>query len=147
LLDARTLNTNVKVQMRMPMNTRIPDFDTPKLAEAIEALTPDEIDQLPYGVIGLDPQGVVRVYNKTEAQLSGRGSRPTNGKTFFTEVAPCMNNPHFKGLIEKARAAGTLDIRFSFVGDFADRNRELSVRVQSAKDGGTWICHHRPTSP
>jgi photoactive yellow protein len=125
------------------MSRPLPEFETPKLAEAIEALTADEIDRLPYGVIGLDPYGVVRVYNATEAQLSGRGSRPTHGKTFFAEVAPCMNNAHFKGLIEKARAAGTLDIRFSFIGDFADRNRELTVRVQSAKDGGTWICHKR----
>lgn len=120
-----------------------PDFDTPKLAEAIEALSPAELDQLPFGVIGLDPHGVVRVYSGTEARLSGRGTRPTLGKEFFVDVAPCMDNGYFKGRIEKARAAGTLDIRFSFVGDFSDRNRELTVRVQSAKDGGTWIFHKR----
>lgn len=123
--------------------TSLPDFEAPRLAELVENLTSDQIDQLPFGVIGLDPGGVVRIYSKTEAQLSGRGPRPTTGKVFFTDVAPCMNNPHFKGLIEKARAAGTLDIQFSFIGDFSDRTRELTVRVQSAKDGGTWIFHKR----
>lgn len=123
--------------------TALPDYEAPRLAEAIEQLTPDQIDQLPFGVIGLDLAGVVRVYSRTEAQLSGRGTRPTTGKAFFTDIAPCMNNPYFKGLIDKARAAGTLDIQFSFVGDFSDRNRELTVRVQSAKDGGTWIFHKR----
>jgi photoactive yellow protein len=125
----------------------LPDFNQAVLARAIESLTSDELDLLPFGVIGLDPAGVVRVYNKTEARLSGRKARPTQGLSFFTEIAPCMNNDYFKGRIEKARLAGTLDIAFTFVGDFNDRNRELSVRVQSAADGGLWIFHRRaPTS-
>ena len=119
------------------------DFDTPDLARRIEQLADDDIDRLPFGVIGLDPHDVVRVYSKTEAELSGRKKRPTHGKSFFTDVAPCMNTPFFKGRIDAARAAGTLDIRFTFVGDFADRNRELTVRIQSASDGGVWIFHHR----
>jgi photoactive yellow protein len=121
----------------------LPDFETPRLAEAVEALTQAQIDVLPFGVIGLDPQGVVRLYSKTEATMSGWGTRPTLVRDFFTDVAPCMNNDYFRGRIDKARAAGKLDIRFTFVGDFSDRNRELTVRVQSAKDGGTWIFHKR----
>jgi photoactive yellow protein len=128
------------------LDKTLPDFDTPTIAKAVEALSPDEINRLPYGVIGLDPQGVVQVFNSAEAQLSGYGNRPSHGKAFFTDVAPCMNNAYFKGLIDKARAAGSLDIRFSFIGDFADHNRELSVRVQSATDGGTWIFHQRPAA-
>jgi photoactive yellow protein len=121
----------------------LPEFDTPNLATQIEALTQAEIDLLPFGVIGLDTQGVVQTFNKAEASLSGYGSRPTHGKTFFTDIAPCMNNGYFKGRIEKARAAGKLDISFSFTGDFNDVDRELTVRVQSAKDGGIWIFIRR----
>jgi hypothetical protein len=55
-----------------------------------------------------------------------------------------MNNEYFKGRIDRARANGTLDIRFSFTGDFNDKDRELNVRVQSAADGGTWVFIHRP---
>jgi photoactive yellow protein len=124
----------------------LPDFDTPTIAKAVEALTLDEINRHPYGVIGRDPQGVVRLFNSTKAQLSGYGNRPSHGKAFFTDVAPCMNNGYFKGLIDQARAAGTLDIHFSFIGDFADRNRELTVRVQSATDGGTSIFLQRPAA-
>ena len=79
--------------------TAAPEFATPDLSEAIEALTPEQIDQLPYGVIRLDPQGVVSVYNSTEARLSGRGDRPTLGHVFFTDIAPCMDNDYFKGKI------------------------------------------------
>jgi photoactive yellow protein len=121
----------------------LPDFTIPKLAEAVEALTADEIDQLPFGVIGLDQQGVVRVYNKTEAQLSGYKSRPAQGLRFFVDVAPCMDNGYFKGRIDQAIKSGKLDIAFTFAGDFGDRDRELTVRVQAAKDGGIWIFHQR----
>jgi len=123
--------------------TQLPDFDTPLLARAVEQLTADQIDMLPFGVIGLDDQGVVRVFNRTEATLSGFGDRPSIGQLFFVDVAPCMNNGYFKGRIAKALAAGSLDISFSFVGDFSDRNRELHARVQSAQDGGSWIFLNR----
>ena len=121
----------------------LPEFDTKNLAEALEALTTDEIDQLPFGVIAIDPQGLVRVFSQAEAKLSGYGARPALGKAFFTDIAPCMDNSHFKGRIDKARSAGALSISFTFVGDFEDSNRELSVRVQSAKDGGAWIAIKR----
>jgi photoactive yellow protein len=120
------------------------DFDAPRLAEAIEHLTAAELDQLPFGVIGLDPEGKVRLYSRSEARLSGYRGKPPEGSLFFVDVAPCMNNSYFKGRIDKARQAGTLDIRFSFTGDFSDRGREMTVRVQSAKDGGCWIFMRRP---
>ena len=112
------------------------EFDTPRLAAAVEALSADAIDRLPFGVIGLDPSGKVRVYSKTEARQSGMKERPVLNRVFFLDVAPCMDNDYFKGRIERARAAGTLDIAFTFIGDFSDRNRQLSVPVQSAADGG-----------
>ncbi len=124
----------------------LPDFDTPNLAEAVEKMSTEQIDALPFGVIGLDPHDVVRVFNKSEALLSGFDVAPTHGRMYFVDVAPCMDNDYFKGRIDRARKAGTLDISFSFVGDFADREREISVRAQSAKDGGIWIFHKRESS-
>ncbi len=117
----------------------LPTFNTAHLADAVEALASDELDKLSFGVVRLDPQGVVRVYNRTRTEQSGRGMMPTKGLSYFADVAPCLDNGYFKGRIDKARAAGALDISFSFIGDFNDRNREISVRAQPAKDGGTWI--------
>lgn len=128
------------------MASSLPDFDTPKLAQAVEALTLEEIDQLPFGVIGLDAEETVRVYNSTEAKLSGYRDRPSRGKLFFVDVAPCMNNGYFKGRISKALQGGSLDVTFTFVGDFEDGDRELTVRAQAAKDGGIWIFHRREPS-
>jgi hypothetical protein len=54
-----------------------------------------------------------------------------------------MNNAAFRGRIERALAAGHLDITFSHTGDFDDKAKELTVRVQSATGGGCWIFMKR----
>ncbi len=38
-------------------------FDTPGLSDAIQSMSAADIDRLPFGVIGLDPDGLVRVFN------------------------------------------------------------------------------------
>ena len=122
----------------------LPSFDFPGLADAVQAMSTEQRDLLPFGVIGLDLKGMTRAYNKTEARRSGYKSRPALERDFFVTIAPCMNNSYFKGRIDDARRAGKLDIRFTFVGDFNDSERELTVRVQAAADGGTWIFIQRP---
>ena len=121
----------------------LPAFDTPKLAAAIETLTQEELDRLPFGVTGLDAQNLVIVRNRFENESSGYGERIAVGRLYFFDVAPCLNTVEFKGRIDKARQEGALDIRFSFVGDFSASDRELTVRAQSGKDGGCWIFIQR----
>ncbi|WP_431267220.1 hypothetical protein [Dankookia sp. P2] len=118
----------------------LPRFETPQLAKALEAVPEAMLDQLPFGAIRVDAAGIVRVYSGAERRLSGSGERPRLGLDFFAGVAPCMNNPRFRGRIEAALAAGRLDLGFGWTGDFADAARSLRVRVQSANGGGYWIC-------
>jgi photoactive yellow protein len=125
------------------MPKALPDFHAPDLARVVERMVPEAVDALPFGAIRLDRDGHVVFYSRAERELSGIGTRPTLGRNFFLDIAPCMDNPAFRGRIESARAAGTLDIAFSHVGDFSDRSRELDVRVQSAADQGIWIFLQR----
>jgi photoactive yellow protein len=118
----------------------LPSFDTPQLAAAIEALPEAMLDRLPFGAIRMDSDGIVQVYSGAERRLSGLGERPRLGLDFFTGVAPCMDNPRFRGRIEKVLAEGRLDLEFGWAGDFADETRSLRVRIQSAAAGGYWIC-------
>ncbi len=120
-----------------------PGFDDPNLATVLATLPATEIDTIPFGVIRLDPKGVVRIYNAAERGLSGSGSLPRLGLSFFTEVAPCMNHEGFRGRIERALAAGHLDVEFGWTGDFSDAERSFRVRAQSAEDGGCWIFVQR----
>ncbi len=116
------------------------DFDTGRLAEAMQRMRPEEVNALPFGAIRLDAAGTVTYYSETERRQSGY-SEAAIGRTFFTEMAPCLDNPQFRGRIEQALARGTLDIAFDYIADFPSgaRGVEVRVRVQSAGDGGCWI--------
>ena len=120
----------------------LPSFETRKIAEAIEARTPDQIDELTFGVVKLDSFDLVRLRNSAENKMFPQKSSILE-RLFFVDVAPCLNNDYFKGRIEKARRGGTLDITFNYVSDFSDSEQELTVRAQSAKDGGVWIFIQR----
>lgn len=124
-------------------HTNIPDFDDADLAQAVQRLPPEVVDSLPFGAIRLDADGVVQFYSKAEQRLSGYGPRPALGRSFFTEIAPCMDKPNYRGRIERAAAQGRLDIEFGWTGDFSDARRDLRVRVQSAVGGGCWIFMQR----
>ncbi len=121
----------------------IPAFESADLARRVEALTADERDALPYGVVKLDSAGVVEIYNSTEARASGRKQRPAVGLDFFAEVAPCMAKPEMRGRVEQARARGSVDIEIGWIGDFDDPNGEIQIRVLSASDGGLWLFMNR----
>jgi photoactive yellow protein len=126
--------------MELIMNTQSQiTFDMAGLANAVERLPADAVDALPFGSVRLDPQGLVTFYSAAEAKLSGYGARPALGRSFFAEMAPCMDTSMFRGRIERAKAAGKYDLEFGWIGDFSDRLRQLQVRVQPASDGGCWI--------
>ncbi|MES2710881.1 MAG: hypothetical protein V4653_04825 [Pseudomonadota bacterium] len=122
---------------------RVPTFDQPDLALAVESLPPDALDTLDFGAIRLDDGGTVLIYNLTERRLSGSGDLPRLGLEFFATVAPCMNQAGFRGRIDRALESGKLDLEFSWTGDFSDRLRQITVRVQSATGGGYWIFMRR----
>ncbi|WP_010218148.1 PAS domain-containing protein [Sphingomonas sp. PAMC 26621] len=66
-------------------------FDDIEIA-ALAALPPEVRDGLPYGVVGLDPAGLVVVYSAAEARMAGLDRESVVGMPFFDAVAQCMNN-------------------------------------------------------
>ncbi len=115
-----------------------PDFLDPNLAVTIEKLSPEVVDALLFGAIRLNEQGTVQFYSESERRLSGY-TETTLGRSFFAEIAPCMDDVNFRGRIDNALRAGKVNISFTHVGDFDDATKVLDVRVQSASDGGCWI--------
>ena len=122
--------------------TSPPDFDAPRLADAVERLPPEALDALPFGAIRLDAAGVVRLFGGAEPRLSGLREEVL-GRIFLAEIAPLMELGGLRGRIERALTNGRLDIAFEQVGDVDDETRELRVRLQSASGGGCWIFVRR----
>ncbi|MFC7477684.1 PAS domain-containing protein [Dankookia sp. GCM10030260] len=119
------------------------DFAAPDLATRVESLPPGAVDRLPFGAVRLDAAGRVLVYSQAEARLSGYGDRPAVGLDFFAEIAPCMDQPGFRGRLAAGLASGRVQAHFTWIGDFADRERMLEVRLQGIPGGGCWIFLRR----
>lgn len=58
----------------------------------LAAMAASEIDRLPFGVIGLDHEGLAVIYNLTEQRMAGLAPERVIGAAFFDTIAQCMNN-------------------------------------------------------
>lgn len=60
--------------------------------DELGAMTETALDDLVFGVIGIDRSGVARLYNASESRLAGLARSAVIGLPFFEAVAQCMNN-------------------------------------------------------
>ena len=67
-------------------------FDDVAIADMLGTLNEAALDELPFGVVGLDGENVVELYNAHEERSSGLSRDIVVGRHFFFDVAPCMNN-------------------------------------------------------
>ena len=103
-------------------------------------LTREDVDQLDHGAIKLDDDGTILLYNRYESQLSGLDPSATEGKKFFTQVAPCTNNRLFYGKFQEGIEDDELDVEFNYT--FTYRMRPTLVRIMLRRDpasAATWI--------
>ena len=100
--------------------------------EGFEALTDEELDALPFGVIALDEQGRIARYNLTEARFARLDPRQVVGRSFFGEVARCTATPEFQGRFEalKAESVPTV-VRFEFVFAFRFGAQKVDIELGS----------------
>ena len=67
------------------------DFESITITD-LDNLGREQSDRLPFGVVGLSPEGLVEVYNRTESNLAGLPFEAVLGTHFFANTAQCMNN-------------------------------------------------------
>ncbi|MEJ7729071.1 MAG: ATP-binding protein [Polyangiaceae bacterium] len=98
----------------------------------------DLFDSLPVGVVVLDQQGKVVVYNTAEEKLAGRPRSRVLGRDFFGTVAPCMDVRELGGAFREriGRQRVDVNIEFSFPFPFLDQPRDVRVRMQSFEARG-----------
>ena len=104
-------------------------FDDPSLLTRLDPLLDSDLDELNFGVIGFDAQGVVRRYNAHELEVAGLSNSRVLGHALFTLVAPCMNNYLVAQRFEDAAAEGTeLDATIDYI--LTLRMRPIKVRLR-----------------
>lgn len=108
--------------------------------EAIDTMSPAELDGLPYGMIQLDRTGRILNYNAVESKLASLRKEDAIGKQFFTEVAPCTRVQEFHGRFTEGVIRESLDTSFRFHFAFKQSPRDVTVRMLYSKRTRTvWV--------
>ena len=110
-------------------STPVPAFDAPDLLGTLASLPDPALDDLDFGVIGFDADGIVRRYNAFESKAAGLSVSRVVGLDLFNVVAACMNNYLVAQRFEDAAAEGsTLDDTIDYV--LTLRMRPVKVRLR-----------------
>jgi photoactive yellow protein len=107
-------------------------------------MTPAQIDELDFGVVKVDDQGVIQVYNTYESELGKVSPMVAIGKNFFTEIAPCTNNRLFFGRFQDGVKKGQLNLSMPYT--FTYKMRPTNVTIQMYRDEATktnWVLVER----
>jgi len=67
-------------------------FSAPDAFAQLNDLEHAQLDALEFGVVRMNPDGIVLAYNQGESQITGVEPNQAIGKHFFTQVAPCTDN-------------------------------------------------------
>ncbi len=124
------------------MPRAVVDFDAADLAAQVEALSDCERDALPFGLILLDPEGVVRFYSATEARYSEYPGEKV-GRNFFDMAKRNIKDELWRTIRRALESGQLVDLEFGWAGDNRDPKRQFRLRVLSAGNGGVWLGFER----
>lgn len=107
---------------------------------ALPSMTREQIDALDFGVVQVDETGVIKLYNRYEAELAGLTPQAVEGKNFFTQVAPCTNNDIFYGTFRKGLEERDLNVMFLYTFTYKIAPTNVKVHLyRDAASGSNWI--------
>ncbi len=92
----------------------------------LEAMPPDAVDALPFGVVGLAEDSTVRLYNATESRLAGLPADSVLGEPYFLSVAQCMNNYL---IAQRFQDEPELDVQLDYVLTLRMRPTPVTIRL------------------
>jgi len=123
-----------------------PQFTDDALLSNLQQISDAELDNLEFGVIGIDAAGVVRRYNALESRLAGLSPDRVLGHPLFTVVAPCMNNFMVAQRFEDAAtAAAPLDATLDYVLTLRMRPVKVKLRLLAQPgEGMRYVLVQRP---
>lgn len=109
------------------------NFDELNLGHKLNQLSNEQLNELQFGVIGFDNDGIVKVYNAYESNMTGLSYQNVIDADLFSIVAPCMNNFLVAQKFEDAVEEKTeLDEVMDFVLTLKMKPTRVKLRIVSA---------------
>jgi photoactive yellow protein len=122
---------------------RLPQFEEIGIGPALDRLSPDRLNHLPYGTVKVTTRGRVLLFSEREGELSGFLPEKALGQHWLVDVAPCMDSPRFRELLAEADA-GPVDLYLADLHDFRRPQQAVQVRmVSSSEPGVCWLLVRR----
>lgn len=113
----------------IPADIELPPPPAPGALADIVGLDDATLDELPFGVVGLDRDARVVRYNLAEARLARLDRQSVLGLPFFERVAPCTATEAFEGRVRRFIAGDARGDHFSYVFDFRFGAQEVGVEL------------------
>ncbi len=110
----------------------LPAFDDGDLLDRLDSLHVEAFDGLDFGLVTMDPAGIVIGYNAAESAKSGLAPARVLGRHFYTEIGPCANNRAVAGRFD---TTGRLDDQLDYTFTFRMRVRPVRLRLMAAAGG------------
>jgi photoactive yellow protein len=115
-------------------------FVPTELFSSLGSLNRGDADSFDFGIVKCDDSGKVLLINRYECEMGGVSPTTTEGKNFFTQVAPCSNNTLFFGSFRKGVAAANLNVTFPYTFNY--KMKPTNVRVHLFRCNSTrtnWV--------
>ena len=107
-------------------------FIEPTFLGKLKSLSQGEADTENFGIVKVDDNGKILLYNKFESELANVPISTAVGRNFFTEIAICTNNRLFYGKFKDGILKKEMDATFSYV--FTYKMKPTNVMIQLYKD-------------
>jgi len=114
-------------------------FSDEDLATRAVAAEEDALNQVDFGIIQVDDDGVVQFFNRYESDLSGVPRDQAVGQNFFNELAPCSNNRLFRGRFKDGVRSGRMNEQFTYTYTYKMRPTLVDVRLCRSGSNENWI--------
>lgn len=105
-------------------------LDSNLTVDQLSALNSSSADSYPIGIVKLDDQGNIQLYNKYNTDKFLQYTQAdVLGKNYFTDVVPCANNFLFKGRFQRGVDTNELDTEFDYTFTYKIAPTKVTIRL------------------
>lgn len=142
--DKAHINDFINLKFQKVVGMKRVRFEPTDLQNALASISDEEVNDLVFGAVELDAQGVILRYNQAESELTGRKPEDVLGRNFFEDVAPCTRSNEFSGRFFEGVKTGDFNATFEYVFDHEMTPTKVRIiMIKSVARESYWLLIKR----